>query len=136
MVLAAGCAESTSTSNAVRTANETSSANTTVAPAGIRERSIVELTDAAVEKFTEFLSGEPGKHIRLSVKNEGPTGFMHDLQIDGSLNDGDYVDRSHGFALVVDPKSSIYLDGTTIDWQTRSDGSAGFQFNNPNAVEP
>lgn len=43
IVLVAGCANSTSTSTAVRTADKTSSINT--APADVRGRSIVELTE-------------------------------------------------------------------------------------------
>jgi Fe-S cluster assembly iron-binding protein IscA len=60
---------------------------------------------------------------------------MYDLQVDDTMNDSDFVDDSNGFRLVVDPKSSIYLEGATIDWQTQADGTTGFKFHNPNAVE-
>ncbi len=135
LVLASGCADSTTPSNgdpAKVTAPPITVPNKASA---VRERTVVNLTDSAIAKFREFLAAEPTKHIRLSVKNEGPTGFMYDLQIDQSISDSDFVDRSHGFTLVVDPKSSLYLGGTTIDWQTQSDGQAGFKFDNPNAVQ-
>jgi iron-sulfur cluster assembly accessory protein len=135
LALASGCAEPTPPSNgdpATIAAPSITAPNTIPA---VRERAVVNLTDSAAAKFKEFLAAEPTKHIRLSVKNEGPTGFMYDLQIDESINDSDFVDRSHGFALVVDPKSSLYLKGATIDWQTQPDGQAGFKFDNPNAVQ-
>jgi iron-sulfur cluster assembly accessory protein len=135
IVLVAGCADSASTPNALRTRDNGAATNVGVAGADVRERSVVILTDAAVEKFTEFLNEEPGKHIRLSVTNEGPTGFIYDLKIDDSINATDFVDRSHGLTLVVDPKSALYLEGATIDWQTRMDGTAGFKFDNPNAAQ-
>ncbi|MCS7468294.1 iron-sulfur cluster assembly accessory protein [Stieleria sp. ICT_E10.1] len=94
------------------------------------------MTDAAVAKFVAFLNDAPNDHIRLSVKQEGPTGFMYDLQIESPpWTDDDLVDRSNGFTIVVSPRDSIYLDGATIDWETRPDGTEGFKFNNPNAIE-
>jgi iron-sulfur cluster insertion protein len=135
LALASGCAEPTTPSNddpATIDAASITASNTTPVD---RERAVVNLTDSATAKFKEFLAAEPTKHIRLSVKNEGPTGFVYDLQIDDSIDDSDFVDRSHGFTLVVDPKSSLYLDGATIDWQTQPDGQAGFKFDNPNAVQ-
>lgn len=97
---------------------------------------VIELTDSAVAKFVEYLKDTPDDHIRLSVKREGPSGFMYDLQIEPTpWSDQDFVDQSHGFAIVVSPRDSIYLDGATIDWESRPDGTEGFKFHNPNAIE-
>jgi iron-sulfur cluster assembly protein len=135
ILFATGCADSTSPVDAVSPVDSRTSRSTPDETSEGLEHSVVKLTDAAVAKFKEFLAAEPTKHIRLSVKNEGSTGFMYDLQIDDSIDETDFVDNFYGFALVVDPKSSIYLDGATIDWQTQPDGQAGFKFENPNAVE-
>ena len=40
----------------------------------------------------------------------------------------------HGIDLVVDKKSSLYLDGATVDWYEGLD-RRGFTFDNPNAVK-
>jgi iron-sulfur cluster assembly accessory protein len=97
---------------------------------------VVSVTGAAGEKMKSFLNGDQNSYIRLSVKNDGPTGFMYDLKIDDvKPTDSDIVDDSNGFLLITDTKSSLYLDGATIDWETRPDGSAGFKFDNPNAIE-
>jgi iron-sulfur cluster insertion protein len=135
LALASGCAEPNASPDGVHATPDTSPTETEATSPAVRKRAVVKLTDSAIAKFKEFLGAEPTKHIRLSVKNEGPTGFMYDLKSDDSINDSDFVDRSHGFLLVVDPKSSIYLDGATIDWHTQADGQAGFKFDNPNAVE-
>lgn len=70
------------------------------------------------------------------MKNDGQTGFMYDLKIDDVAPSGtDLLDDTNGFLMVTDVKSSFYLDGATIDWETRPDGSAGFKFDNPNAIQ-
>lgn len=135
LAIASGCTEPPDPSHGDPTTVDTPFISTESTKPTVRERQVVNLTETATAKFKEFLAAEPTKHIRLSVKHAGPTGFMYDLQIDHSINDYDFVDRSHGFTLVVDSKSSIYLDGATIDWQTQPDGQAGFKFDNPNAVE-
>jgi iron-sulfur cluster assembly accessory protein len=133
--LATGCVESTAPVDAGSTPGKRTSNSTTEEISAGRERAVVKVTDAAAAKFKEALAAEPTKHIRLSVKQEGPTGFMYDLQFDDSVDEVDFVDNSHGFAIVVDPKSSILLEGATIDWLTQPNGKAGFKFDNPNAVE-
>jgi iron-sulfur cluster assembly accessory protein len=134
LVICLGCNDSTEVSNASASTNPTeSTARDTDSPSN---QSVVELTDAAIAKFVAFLNDTPNDHIRLSVKREGPTGFMYDLQIESPpWGDNDLVDRSNGFTIVVSPRDSIYLDGATIDWETRPDGTEGFKFNNPNAIE-
>jgi iron-sulfur cluster assembly protein len=135
LFLASGCAESPTPPVPTRNADSEKATNPPGQQAAVRERSVVKLTEAAVSKLKEFLVAEPTKHIRLSVKGEGSTGFRYDLRIDDWFDPSDFVDKSHGFTLVVDPKSAIYLEGATIDWQTSPDGQAGFKFDNPNAVE-
>ncbi len=106
------------------------------APQAERKSKVVSVTDAASEKMKSFLNGDQKSYIRLSVKNDGPTGFMYDLKIDDvALNGTDLLDNTNGFLLVTDVKSSLYLDGATIDWETKPDGSAGFKFDNPNAIQ-
>ena len=46
--------------------------------------------------------------------------------------DGDMTFEQDGVRLYVDPMSSMYLQGVTIDYVVGLQG-AGFMFNNPNA---
>lgn len=101
-----------------------------------RKTKVVSVTDSASDKMKSYLNGDQKSYIRLSVKFDGSTGFMYDLRIDdAALNSTDISDDTKGFLLVTDLKSSFYLDGATIDWETRPDGSAGFTFDNPNAIQ-
>lgn len=101
-----------------------------------RRSKVVSVTVAACDKMKSFLNGDQKSYIRLSVKNDGPTAFMYDLKIeDAALSSTDLLDDTNGFLLVTDNKSSLYLDGATIDWESRPDGSAGFKFDNPNAIQ-
>jgi iron-sulfur cluster assembly protein len=104
-------------------------------PLPIRTQPVVNVTPAAVIRLKEALAAEPSKHVRVSVKQGGSTGFMYDLQIDDSIDEEDFVDTSNGFTLVIDQTSSFFLEGATIDWQTQPDGRSGFKFDNPNALE-
>jgi len=134
LLLATGCADSTVTSDAGRTSDDrTLNATRTPQPTG-HERAVVSLTDAAVAKFKEFLAAHPTKHIRLAVINGGSTGYTYDLQVDDSIREYDFVDRSSGITIVVDPKNSVFVDGSKIDWRMEPDGRTGFTFDNPNAI--
>lgn len=97
---------------------------------------VVALTPAAVAKFRNFLRAAPGGHIRLAIIGDAHTGFTYDLQVESSPIASDaFVDRSHGSAMVVSPRDSRYVNGATIDWEIRGDGTAGFKFDNPNATK-
>jgi iron-sulfur cluster assembly protein len=98
--------------------------------------SVVTVTDAAKTKLLEFLAGQPQSYIRVSIKKVGAMAFQHSLQMDSAkLGSMDIPDRKNGFLLVTDAESSVYLNGTVIDWQTTPEGGVGFVFNNPNAIE-
>jgi iron-sulfur cluster assembly protein len=45
----------------------------------------------------------------------------------------DHQFESHGVRLLCDPKSYLYLNGTTVDFRDELMGR-GFVFNNPNAT--
>jgi iron-sulfur cluster assembly accessory protein len=100
-----------------------------------RSRPVIRLTESAAAKLREKLAGEPKSNLRVLVRRTGPTGFSYGLELDEKLGVTDFVDESHGFRVVVDSVSYVFLDGTTIDWVTQADGSAGFKFDNPNAVK-
>jgi iron-sulfur cluster insertion protein len=133
--LVTGCTDSAISPDSAQPKVEALSTEAATELPPAQERQVVKLSDSAVTKFKEFLAGDAMKHIRLSVKDEGPTGFKYDLQIVDSIGESDFVDRSHGFTLVVDPKSSIYLEGASIDWLIQPDGQEGFIFDNPNALK-
>ena len=70
--------------------------------------------------------------VRVSVTSGGCSGLSYDMSFDNEIKTGDEVFEDNGMKLVVDPKSILYLLGTTLDFSDGLDGK-GFYFNNPNA---
>jgi iron-sulfur cluster assembly protein len=71
--------------------------------------------------------------LRVGVKGGGCSGFSYTLDLTETRSDMDEVFEQHGIDVVVDPKSLIYLEGTTIDFKDELMGR-GFVFQNPNAT--
>jgi iron-sulfur cluster assembly accessory protein len=73
-----------------------------------------------------------GYGIRVGVVGGGCSGFQYSMDFENAERDGDAVFEQDGVKLYVDPMSSMYLQGVTIDYVVGLQG-AGFKFNNPNA---
>lgn len=67
------------------------------------------------------------------VKGGGCSGFSYLLDLTEQERDTDEKFEKHGIIVVCDPKSYLYLNGTTIDFKDEVMGR-GFVFNNPNAT--
>jgi iron-sulfur cluster assembly protein len=91
------------------------------------------LTDKAQGKVKEILDSqpEPFAGLRVQVVGGGCSGFQYHMGFEKQENSGDEVLEVGGFKVFVDRGSSMYLDGTEIDWVEALTGS-GFKFNNPN----
>lgn len=94
---------------------------------------MITVTDIAKQKITQLLNRRGGAGIRLGVKTTGCSGLAYTIE---------YVDKYeieagvtnfalNEFAILVDAKSLVYLDGLTIDW-VRNGLNEGFDFRNPN----
>ena len=71
--------------------------------------------------------------IRVGVRGGGCSGFSYDLQF-GRKVKGDVEMEQEGVKLFTDPKSLIYLKGTTLTYTDGLQGK-GFSFENPNATQ-
>ncbi len=71
--------------------------------------------------------------LRVGVKGGGCSGFSYLLDLTEQQRDTDEMFDEHGIKVVCDPKSYLYLNGTTIDFKDEVMGR-GFVFNNPNAT--
>ncbi|MFG0251377.1 MAG: HesB/IscA family protein [Phycisphaerales bacterium JB038] len=71
--------------------------------------------------------------LRVGVKGGGCSGFSYLLDLTETQRDSDEEFEEHGVKLICDPKSYLYLNGTTIDFREEIMGR-GFVFNNPNAT--
>jgi iron-sulfur cluster assembly protein len=95
------------------------------------------LTDKALAKVREFIAAEGVAPevggLRVGVMPGGCSGFKYEMSIDESPVDDDMILDLSGVRVFVDPFSSQYLSGVTVDYvQTMQ--SAGFTFDNPNAT--
>ncbi len=95
---------------------------------------LVSLTAKAVQMVKEAMAQEnlTGHGIRVGVVGGGCSGFQYSMDFENQPRDGDFVLEQDGVKLYVDPMSSMYLQGVTIDYVQGLQG-AGFKFNNPNA---
>lgn len=71
--------------------------------------------------------------LRVGVKGGGCSGFSYVLDLTETQKDTDELFEQHGIKIICDPKSLLYLSGTTIDFRDELMGR-GFVFNNPNAT--
>ncbi len=98
---------------------------------GDPSRMLVELTQSAEDEVRRLLAegGQPG--LRLGIKGGGCSGLSYRLEFT-EQRDGDTVLEFAGFKVFLDPKSTLYLSGVTLDFQSGLQGR-GFVFENPQA---
>ena len=91
------------------------------------------LTPTAVEKVKTIMSqrGENGG-LRISVVGGGCSGFQYQMTLDKDSSAEDKIVEQDGLKVFIDPRSLLYLNGTTVDYVETLTG-AGFKFDNPNA---
>src|SRR5512133_1176671 len=107
----------------------------TPAHLGMESNPIV-LTPKAVEMVKSAMEQEGLKEhgIRVGVVGGGCSGFQYSMDFEKAPNEGDMAFEQDGIKVFVDPMSSMYLQGVTIDFVQGLQG-AGFKFNNPNAKQ-
>ncbi len=97
----------------------------------------IEVTETAVREIKTIVEQQEldaeKVRLRLGVKGGGCSGFSYVLDLTERQNEGDEMFEQHGIKVVCDPKSYLYLNGTTVDFKDEVMGR-GFVFNNPNAT--
>lgn len=97
------------------------------------------LTEKAAEEVKRRMDSqkmEDGTMLRLGVTGGGCSGFSYALAFDKEYDEAsDSKYDCHGVSVVVDKKSALYLDGTSIDFHDGLQGGHGFSINNPTATK-
>jgi iron-sulfur cluster assembly protein len=96
---------------------------------------LTERAAAEVKRILEEQKLSDKTLLRVGVRGGGCSGFSYSLGFDEGYDDK--VDTQfdyHGVKVVVDRKSALYLDGTTVDFYEGLE-KRGFTFDNPNAVK-
>ena len=98
----------------------------------------IKLTEKAADEVRRFRSEHnfgDEKLVRIGISAGGCSGFNYTFQFDDHFDEAtDTKYDCHGVGVVVDKKSALYLDGTTVDWFDTLE-KQGFTFDNPNAVK-
>ena len=91
------------------------------------------LTDGAVVRLKALLTkrNTPNAGLRVAVKGGGCSGLSYQMEWAEQPRERDKIFERDGVRVFVDPKSFIYLDGSTLEYQTTMMGR-GFKFTNPN----
>ena len=96
----------------------------------------IELTETAAKEIKSIVEQQEldndNVRLRVGVKGGGCSGFSYILDLTEQQRDSDEEFEQHGVKIVCDPKSYLYLNGTTVDFRDEVMGR-GFVFNNPNA---
>ncbi len=97
---------------------------------------MITLTESAQKKVRDIIAQEKnlqGKFLRVFVEGGGCSGMQYGFTFDES-REGDAEVNYEGFKVIVDPKSSPYLQGSVVDY-VAGDGleGSGFKIENPNA---
>ncbi len=98
----------------------------------------ITLTERAAKEVKKVLEDQKQSSetmLRVRVVGGGCSGFSYDLKFDDQFDEkADSKSVQHDVTLVVDKKSDLYLDGTTVDFYDGLE-KRGFTFDNPNAVK-
>jgi len=94
---------------------------------------IMSLSDAAAARISEIIedSDKPVIGVRVGVKNAGCAGMAYTLDYVTEPVPGDDHVSDKGVEVYVEPKATMFLLGTVMDFE-ESKMSAGFTFRNPN----
>ncbi|WP_236898225.1 HesB/IscA family protein [Devosia sp. SL43] len=94
---------------------------------------IMSLTDAAAERINEIIedSDKPVLGVRVGVKNAGCAGMAYTLDYVAEPVKGDDHVSDKGVEVYIEPKATMFLLGTVMDFE-QSKMSSGFTFKNPN----
>ncbi len=96
--------------------------------------SLTERAAGEVKRIMQDQKVETEMFLRVGVTGGGCSGFSYALQFDKAYDEkADSRYDIHGVPVVVDKKSALYLDGTTVDFYEGLE-KRGFTFENPNAV--
>lgn len=98
---------------------------------------MITLSETAAKEIRTIIQNEELDmekiRLRVGVKGGGCSGFSYLLDLTESAKETDETFDNHGIKVVCDPKSLLYLNGTTIDFREEL-SARGFVFQNPNAT--
>ena len=100
----------------------------------LAKKDVMSITENSAQRIKELLSTHPeSKGVRLSIRKRGCNGHSYNMNYVNEVNPQDEIVEQHGVKLFVDPKSTLFLVGTKMDYVKSALGSE-FVFQNPNST--
>jgi iron-sulfur cluster assembly protein len=97
----------------------------------------LQVTEKALKRIRAALAKEgisPDEGgLRLGVMGGGCAGFSYSIKFDTRPRERDHIFTFDGVRVFIDPKSFIYLQGATLDYEETL-MRQGFNFINPNST--
>jgi len=109
----------------------------TPAAAGAKPRrpkpAAITVTPAAAARVQELLTkrGKPSVGIRIGVRSKGCSGLSYTIEYADERGVGDESVEQDGVTILIDPKASLFIFGTEMDF-VEEKMQSGFVFRNPN----
>ncbi|MBM3573344.1 MAG: iron-sulfur cluster assembly accessory protein [Alphaproteobacteria bacterium] len=96
-------------------------------------RQAMTLTSAAVDRVRALLDkrGKPSVGIRIGVRTKGCSGLSYTIEYADEKGKFDEVVEAEGVTVLIDPKASMFIFGTEMDF-VEEKMQSGFVFRNPN----
>lgn len=93
----------------------------------------ISVTPAAAKQARALLEAraEPAVGLRIGVRARGCSGMSYTLDYAQTLEPTDEVVDAHGVKILIDPKATMFLFGTEMDY-VEDKLEQGFVFRNPN----
>ena len=93
---------------------------------------LMALTDVAADRLRAlYAKGQDGMLLRISVNTKGCSGLAYDMTWTAEPGPGDESVADKGVTVLIDRKASLFLIGTTMDYEVKA-LTSGFTFVNPN----
>ena len=94
---------------------------------------LMTVSQAAAERAKALIEGrgKPTAGIRIGVRTKGCSGLSYTLEFADKQEPMDEVVETQGIKLLIDPKASLFLIGTEMDYEEEK-LKQGFVFKNPN----
>jgi iron-sulfur cluster assembly protein len=91
------------------------------------------VTAAAAGRIQALLQkrGKPSAGIRIGVRSRGCSGLTYTLEYADEKGRLDEVVQDKGVTILIDPKASMFIIGTEMDY-VEDKIQSGFTFRNPN----
>jgi iron-sulfur cluster assembly protein len=91
------------------------------------------VTEPAAERIRALLAkrGKPSLGIRVGVRSRGCSGLTYTLEYADEKGKFDEVVEANGVTILIDPKATMFILGTEMDF-VEDKLQSGFTFRNPN----